>query len=115
MIPVPYKVRGIIRYHIKYGGTIKVTDSYRVPAVDSNHEDTSHGQLQGSCSGLLIILYMWGDGVCLSQRTGGFNFRMSSKTQRILKLFAQYWGELWPNSPTYARFPNLLYTAELCT
>ena len=20
----------------------------------------------------------------------------------------------WPDSPTYARFPNLLYTAELC-
>ena len=29
-----------------------------------------------------------------------------------LTLSAQYWGELWPNSPTYARFPNLLYTAE---
>ena len=29
-------------------------------------------------------------------------------------LSAQYWGQLWPNSPTYARFPNLLYTAELC-
>ena len=29
------------------------------------------------------------------------------------QLSAQYWGELWPNSPTYARFPNLLYTAEL--
>ena len=28
-------------------------------------------------------------------------------------LSAQYWGELRPNSPTYARFPNLLYTAEL--
>ena len=28
-------------------------------------------------------------------------------------LSAQYWGELWPDSPTYARFPNLLYTAEL--
>ena len=28
-------------------------------------------------------------------------------------LSAQYWGELQPNSPTYARFPNLLYTAEL--
>ena len=23
------------------------------------------------------------------------------------------WGKLWPDSPTYARFPNLLYTAEL--
>ena len=31
------------------------------------------------------------------------------------RLSAQYWGELQPNSPTYARFPNLLYTAELCT
>ena len=30
-------------------------------------------------------------------------------------LFAQYWGELWPDSPTYTRFPNCLYTAELCT
>ena len=29
-------------------------------------------------------------------------------------LSAQCWGELWPDSPTYARFPNLLYTAELC-
>ena len=29
------------------------------------------------------------------------------------KLSAQYWGELRPNSPTYTRFPNLLYTAEL--
>ena len=28
-------------------------------------------------------------------------------------LSAWYWGELWPDSPTYARFPNLLYTAEL--
>ena len=28
-------------------------------------------------------------------------------------LSAWYWRELWPNSPTYARFPNLLYTAEL--
>ena len=28
-------------------------------------------------------------------------------------LSAWYWGELQPNSPTYARFPNLLYTAEL--
>ena len=30
-------------------------------------------------------------------------------------LFPEYWGELWPNSPTYATLPNLLYTAELCT
>ena len=29
-------------------------------------------------------------------------------------LFARYWGELQPDSPTYARLPNLLYTAELC-
>ena len=29
------------------------------------------------------------------------------------KLSARYWGELRPDSPTYARFPNLLYTAEL--
>ena len=29
------------------------------------------------------------------------------------QLSAQYWGELRPDSPTYARFPNLLYTAEL--
>ena len=28
-------------------------------------------------------------------------------------LSALYWGELRPDSPTYARFPNLLYTAEL--
>ena len=38
---------------------------------------------------------------------------MSSKRPTI-KLSARYWRELWPNSPTYARFPNLLYTAELC-
>ena len=30
------------------------------------------------------------------------------------RLSAWYWGELRPDSPTYARFPNLLYTAELC-
>ena len=29
-------------------------------------------------------------------------------------LSAWYWGELQPDSPTYARFPNLLYTADLC-
>ena len=28
-------------------------------------------------------------------------------------LSARYWGELRPDSPTYARFPNLLYTADL--
>ena len=33
----------------------------------------------------------------------------------VTSLSAQYWGELWPNTPTYARFPNLLYTAELRT
>ena len=33
--------------------------------------------------------------------------------QVVYSISAQYWGELWPNSPTYARFPNLLYTAEL--
>ena len=33
-------------------GVIRVIDSYKVPAVDSNHEDTSNWQLQGSCSGL---------------------------------------------------------------
>ena len=44
MIHDPYKVRGTIRYlfHIRYGETIRVIDSYEVPAVDSNHEDTSH-------------------------------------------------------------------------
>ena len=31
----------------------------------------------------------------------------------ILLLSARYWEELRPDSPTYARFPNLLYTAEL--
>ena len=31
------------------------------------------------------------------------------------ELFGQYWGELWPDSQTYARLPNLVYTAELCT
>ena len=30
-----------------------------------------------------------------------------------LLLSARYWGGLRPDSPTYARFPNLLYTAEL--
>ena len=49
-IPVPYKVRGTIRvtdsykvpaFYICYGGTIRVIDSYKVPAVDSNHKDTS--------------------------------------------------------------------------
>ena len=30
-------------------------------------------------------------------------------------LFARYWGELRPDSQTYARLSNLLYTAELCT
>ena len=44
MIHVPYKVRGTIRclFHIRHRGTITVIDSYKVPAVDSNHEDTSH-------------------------------------------------------------------------
>ena len=44
MIPIPYKVRGTIRYlfHTRYGGTIRVTEIYEVPAVDSNHEDISH-------------------------------------------------------------------------
>ena len=39
MIPVPYKIRGAIRYlfHIKCQGTIRVIDSYKVPTVDSNH------------------------------------------------------------------------------
>ena len=32
--------------------------------------------------------------------------------QVISGLSAQYWGELWPDSPTYARLSNLLYTAE---
>ena len=30
-------------------------------------------------------------------------------------LSAWYWGELWPDNPTYARLSNFLYTAELCT
>ena len=33
----------------------------------------------------------------------------------FLSLFAQYWGELQSESPTYARLSDLLYTAELCT
>ena len=32
----------------------------------------------------------------------------------FLWLSAWYLGELRPDSQTYARFPNLLYTAELC-
>ena len=52
MTLVPYKVRGrpsdhtcgenmiLIPYMV--GGTIKVIDSYKVPAVHSNHKDTSH-------------------------------------------------------------------------
>ena len=43
-IPVPYKVRGDHQIPIpfKVWGTIRVIDSYKVPTVDSNHEDTSH-------------------------------------------------------------------------
>ena len=54
MIPVPYKVRGTIKllFHIRYGGIIRVIESYKVPAVDPNHEDTSHWQLQYSSSEL---------------------------------------------------------------
>ena len=54
-------------HHIRYWGTIRVIDSYKVPTVDSNHEDTSHWQLQGSRSG-----------VSLPPRTEGFNFFSSS-------------------------------------
>ena len=48
-----------------------------------------------------------------------FNFKgkeylLIADTFSIYPLSAWYGGELRPNSPTYARFPNLLYTAELC-
>ena len=33
---------------------------------------------------------------------------------QVDELSAQYWEELQPDSPTYTKFPNLLYTAELC-
>ena len=44
MIPVPHKVRGDHQIPIPYKvwGTIRATDSYKVPTVDSNHEDASH-------------------------------------------------------------------------
>ena len=55
IIPVPYKVRGDHQTPIPYKlwETIRVIDSYKFPIVDSNHEDSSHGQLQVSHSGLL--------------------------------------------------------------
>ena len=31
------------------------------------------------------------------------------------QLSVRYWGELRPDSPTYARLSDLLYTAEPCT
>ena len=52
----------------KVWGTKRVIDSYKVPAVDSNYEDTSHWQSQGSRSG-----------VSLPPRTGGFNFNIDGK------------------------------------
>ena len=43
MIPVPYKVREHeMPIPYKVLGTIRVIDSYNIPTVDSNHEDTSH-------------------------------------------------------------------------
>ena len=29
-------------------------------------------------------------------------------------LFAEYWVKLWPDSPTFARLPNLNCTVEPC-
>ena len=39
----------------------------------------------------------------------------TSNTAEISALSDRYWGELWPDSPTYARLSNLLYAAEPCT
>ena len=66
---IPYKVWGTISHwqvqgsHIPYEvwGTIIVIDSHKVPAMDSNHENTWHWQLQGYCSGVSLPL-----------RSGGF-------------------------------------------
>ena len=38
----------------KVWGTLSIIDSYRIPALDSNHEDTSQWQLQGSRSGVSL-------------------------------------------------------------
>ena len=43
-----------------------------------------------------------------------FSNNSSDNVHNNLRLSARYWRELQPDSPTYARFPNLLYTAELC-
>ena len=74
--PIPYKV----------WGTIRVIDSYKVPAVDSHH------------------IYMWGDGMSLPLNIGGFNLicqsrlsvsealqaHLTQKTQHNRDLFKHY-------------------------